>query len=87
VQRSCEIEGESGSDPIAYKRCIESRWFRASVRRLSRRCEANRLITEGCQNFLMPHQAPPVRFKHQDRFANTATGDAGRMLNGYRLVG
>src|ERR1700730_8261802 len=50
-------------------------------------CEADGLITESCQNFLMPQQAPAVRFNQQHCFASTPTGYAGRMLNGYRLIG
>jgi hypothetical protein len=35
----------------------------------------------------MPQQTLAVRFNHQHCFAGTTTGYAGRMLNGYRLVG
>src|ERR1700738_4238668 len=73
---------------MAYQRCIEARWRGAAgYDSLSQPCEANRLITERCQNFLMPKQALAVRLKHQHRFADAATGRARGTLNGYRLIG
>src|SRR5882672_5575341 len=87
MQRGCEIEGGSSSGLVAHERCIEARSQGMGLPGLMQLCKADWLITEGRQNFLMPQQAPAVRFKHQHRFANTATGYAGRTSNGYRLIG
>ena len=53
---------------------VETRSLGTSSRCLMRRCEADGLITESCQNFLIAQQAPTIRFKHQYRFANTTAG-------------
>jgi hypothetical protein len=52
-----------------------------------RPCDAGGLITESCQNFLIPQHASRIRFKHRCRFANSTTGYAGCMLDGYRFIG
>jgi hypothetical protein len=87
MQRRREIEGESSSGLMAHERYVEARSLGTSSRCLMQPCEADGLITESCQNFLIPQQAPAIRFKHQYRFANTTTGYARCMLDGYRFTG
>src|SRR5258708_6999816 len=86
TQRRREIEGESDSGLVADERRVEARSHSTGLRGLMQPGEADRLITESCENLLIPQQASAVGFKHQHGFANTAIGDAGRMLNGYRLI-
>ena len=77
MQRSCEIEGGSSSGLVAHERCIEARSQGMGLPGLMQLCEADRLVAEGSQNFLMPQQALAFRFKHQHRFASATTGHAG----------
>src|SRR5258708_18270303 len=72
---------------LTYERGVEASWHGIGLHGLSQLCEADRLIAEGRQNFLMPQQALAVRFQHQHGLASPTTGHAGRMLNGCWLIG
>ena len=87
MQRRREIE--CGSDPalVAHKRRVEAGLHGIGLNSLSNLGEANRLIAQGRQNFLMPQQALAFRFKYQHRFAGATTGHARQMSSVRRFIG
>src|ERR1700737_1604303 len=86
MQRCREIQAGT-SRHVAHQCHIKARLRgTARYRSLRQLCETDRLITESRQDFLVPQQTTAVRLEHQYRFANTAKGHAGQMLNGYRFT-
>ena len=71
-----EIEGGSSSRLVAHERCIKAGAQGIRLRGLMQACEADGLIAERSQNFLVPQQTLAFRFEHQHRFAGATTGHA-----------
>jgi hypothetical protein len=72
MQRRCEIEIRSRAWLVTDERSIESSALNSTgCHGLTRRSEANGLITKGREGVLMPQQARPIRLKHQHRLAKT----------------
>src|SRR5215831_2282653 len=87
MQRARKIERRNRSALMADERRVESGLHRIGLGSRRQLREADRLITESCQNLLMPQQAFVLRFEHKHGLAGTTPGHALRMLNGYRLIG